>query len=112
MHDNRAVGKMLSYVPDDARQQIEMTAYVSKGAEDTWQKVLDGTLRGFSIGLYNVKYKAGTNPRVITSYDLGEVSLVDCPANPQAMISLIKAEKRNLIDRYLRRLRLLELTGV
>ena len=24
--------------------------YVSKGAPDTWEKVLDGTLTGFSIG--------------------------------------------------------------
>ena len=58
MHGSNAVGKMISFKPEtyyDAKAQefyngVYVDAYVSKGAQDTWEKVLDGTLTGFSIG--------------------------------------------------------------
>lgn len=55
-------------------------------------KVKTGVLKGFSIGGVATK----TDPmdkRVITELDLNEISLVDKPANPQAIISLWKAAK-------------------
>ena len=58
MHGPSAVGKMLSFRPEsfydpktgDFYNGIYVDVYVSKGAQDTWEKVLDGTLSGFSIG--------------------------------------------------------------
>lgn len=103
MHGPKAVGKALSYkavsvVGDDGQpyQGIEVEAYVSKGAEDTWQKVLDGTLTGFSIGgmVQQVKPEYHSTMkkmiRRIMKYSLGELSLVDNPCNPAAQISVVK----------------------
>jgi hypothetical protein len=59
MHDDKkAVGKLVSFKEDSFYDQetgkfykgIYVSAYVSKGAQDTWEKVLDKTLTGFSIG--------------------------------------------------------------
>ena len=58
MHQSIAVGKVLSftqeefYDPETTKMYsgVYVTAYVSTGAQDTWEKVLDGTLSGFSIG--------------------------------------------------------------
>ena len=77
---------------------IYATAYVSKGAPDTWEKVLDGTLSGFSIGgsITDQETKfvrdAGENGktiRFIKAYDLIELSLVDNPANQLANLDSI-----------------------
>ena len=58
MHGSNAVGKMVSFKPetfyDPATKEfyngVYVDAYISKGAQDTWEKILDGTLAGFSIG--------------------------------------------------------------
>ena len=58
MHQPVAVGKIVSFKPetyyDPASKEfyngVYVDAYISKGAQDTWEKVLDGTLAGFSIG--------------------------------------------------------------
>ncbi len=81
-------------------------AYISKGAQDTWEKVLDGTLSGFSIGgsikdsesIYNTDMDKAV--RVIKDYDLHELSLVDNPANQFANIVSIEklADGQNKID--------------
>ena len=102
MHAPIAVGKVLSFHPEDYLDKesgktykgIYVQAYVSKGAQDTWEKVLDGTMTGFSIGGNIVD--AGVMPgdkddhRVIKEYDLMELSLVDSPANPLASIFSIQ----------------------
>lgn len=97
MHDKfKAVGKLVNF-----RQQeffgedgsphtgIWVDVYISKGAEDTWQKVLDGTLSGFSV--YGPISEEGIKKqyvpdsdkmvRFITDYSLLELSLVDNPGN-------------------------------
>src|SRR6266542_1701435 len=78
---------------------IYASAYVSKGAEATWEKVLDGTLTGFSIGGDILEQESRFVPdmnktiRFVKDYDLVELSLVDNPANPLANIfSITKAE--------------------
>jgi len=78
---------------------VYVSAYVSKGAQDTWEKVLDGTLTGFSIGGNIKKFddefddKMDKTIRVIKEYDLHELSLVDNPANQFAnVISIEKGE--------------------
>src|SRR5579885_403033 len=50
-HDpKKAVGTAIAVQPQDADQSIWVGVRVSKGAPDTWEKVKDGTLKGFSIG--------------------------------------------------------------
>ena len=105
MHQPLAVGKAVGHRPVEVNhggtiyRGIEVSAYISKGAEDTWQKVLDGTLGAFSIGGRILERKEdetrkfrGQPVSVVTKYELGELSLVDNPANPVANITLIKAD--------------------
>ena len=104
MHQPTAVGKMVSFKEDryfdpESKKFYEgvyVSAYVSKGAQDTWEKVLDGTLSGFSIGGKMNKWdeayddKMDKTIRVIKDYDLVELSLVDNPANQFANIMSIE----------------------
>ena len=102
MHEPKAVGKAISWTPDEEHRGIRVKAHISKGAEDTWQKIKDGTLKAFSIGGQTVhkvsqvvKDMDGTggqrNVTRITKYKLTELSLVDNPANPHATIELVKS---------------------
>ena len=112
MHQPKAVGKMVSFKEDkyfDPETKkfysgIYVSAYVSKGAQDTWEKVLDGTYSGFSIGgrmnewddAYNEKMDSSI--RIIKDYDLMELSLVDTPANQFAnIISIEKVDGVNTL---------------
>lgn len=104
MHQPLAVGRMVDFREDefyDTQAQkfyrgIFVTARVSEGAEDTWKKVLDGTLTGFSIGGEINKAsnefvkEAGRTVRFIEDYDLVELSLVDNPANQLANVDSIR----------------------
>jgi uncharacterized protein YoxC len=107
MHQPTAVGKVVSFKEDryfDPQTKkfysgVYVSAYISKGAQDTWEKVLDGTLTGFSIGGNIKKFddefddKMEKTIRVIKEYDLHELSLVDNPANQFAnVISIEKGE--------------------
>jgi hypothetical protein len=108
MHQPIAVGKVVSFKQQDfydAKTKknysgVFVDVYVSKGAQDTWEKVLDGTLSGFSIGGSVNKSdvvldKDGSDGpvRVIQDYDLTELSLVDNPANQFANVfSIQKAD--------------------
>lgn len=107
MHKMEAVGKAIdwrpeTYVDEETGNEYEgiwVEAKISKGAEDTWQKVLDGTLAGFSVGgatqeKERVLVKVGDSNRQawkITKYRLTELSLVDNPCNKLATLSLIKS---------------------
>jgi hypothetical protein len=104
MHQPIAVGKIVSFKEDKYFDEdtnkfyngIYVSAYVSKGAQDTWEKVLDGTLTGFSIGgnidksddVYNSELDKAC--RVIKEYTLSELSLVDNPANQFANVLSIQ----------------------
>jgi hypothetical protein len=95
MHTPLAVGKLVSFRPETYYDPISKSfyngvyvdVYVSKGAQDTWEKVLDGTLSGFSIGGKitvadnEVNKSNGEQVRFIKEYDLIELSIVDSPAN-------------------------------
>jgi hypothetical protein len=99
-HTPLAVGKVVSFKQDKFFNKEEgkfyngmyVDVYVSKGAEDTWHKVNEGILTGFSIGgsikdSENVYNKSMDREiRVIKEYDLFELSLVDNPANPASTI--------------------------
>jgi hypothetical protein len=100
MHQPLAVGKLVSFKQDryfDPSTKkfyngVFVSAYISKGAQDTWEKVLDGTLSSFSIGGNIHKWDDAIDEttqkaiRIIKDYDLFELSLVDSPANQLANI--------------------------
>ena len=110
MHQPVAVGKMVSFKEDkyfdpETKKMysgIYVSTYISKGAQDTWEKVLDGTLSGFSIGGKMNKFDTAYNEevskkvRIIKDYDLMELSLVDTPANQFA--SILSVEKVDGVD--------------
>lgn len=104
MHKNEAVGRMVAYKPDNyfdpetgqMYKGIYVTAYVSKGAPNTWEKVLDGTLSAFSIKgpirESEMDFSKSDRPlRIVKDYDLEELSLVDSGGNQLAnVVSITK----------------------
>jgi len=108
MHQPTAVGKVVSFKEDryfDPQTKkfysgVYVSAYVSKGAQDTWEKVLDGTLTGFSIGGNITKSMDSYDEeldkaiRIVKEYELHELSLVDNPANQFA--NVVSIEKGQL----------------
>ena len=113
MHQSIAVGKVVNFrqekffdkSTDRLYNGVYVDAYISKGAQDTWEKVLDGTLSGFSIGgiikdsenAYDEK--VAKTIRVVKDYELNELSLVDNPANQFAnVVSIQKINKDAQID--------------
>jgi hypothetical protein len=116
MHQPSAVGKIVSFKEDKYFDPgtkkfysgVYVSAYVSKGAQDAWEKVLDGTYSGFSIGgnikKFDDEYNEGMDKavRIIKEYELHELSLVDNPANQFANIfSIEKVNGETTIDGYL-----------
>ena len=111
MHGPNAVGKMVSFKPetfyDPATKEfysgVYVDAYISKGAQDTWEKILDGTLQGFSIGgkiidsENEVNKSTGKPVRFIKEYALMELSVVDSPANELCNILSIQKANGSLI---------------
>jgi hypothetical protein len=106
MHQPVPAGKLVNFREDsyyDPQTQkfyegIYVDVYVSKGAPQVWEMVLDGTLTGFSIGgqITDAENKflkdVGGTVRVIKAYDLIELSLVDSPANQLCdVVSITKA---------------------
>jgi hypothetical protein len=110
MHQPIAVGKMLSFKEDkyfDPETKkfysgVYVSTYISKGAQDAWEKVIDGTYTGFSIGGKMNKWddaydeKVESKIRIIKEYDLVELSLVDNPANQFA--SILSVQKVDGVD--------------
>jgi hypothetical protein len=117
MHAPIAVGKAIKYEPikitgSDGQQYnaMRVEAYISKGAQDTWEKILDGTLRAFSIGgkilekyVDTEKIYMGKPVKRIKKYMLGELSVVDNPANPASVIDIVKFDNhQNELDYILK----------
>ena len=110
MHQPVAVGKMINFKeekyfdPETKKfyKGVYVSTYISKGAQDAWEKVLDGTYTGFSIGGRMNKWddaydeKLDKTIRIIKEYDLVELSLVDSPANQFA--SIMSVEKVDGVD--------------
>lgn len=109
MHNkSSAVGKVVNfsqkdYIGEDGRTYtgIYVDVYVSKGAQDTWEKVLDGTLSAFSIygpiaeDAIVKQYIADDDrmARIINKYSLIELSLVDNPGNE--LCNVMSVQKAN-----------------
>ena len=112
MHMPIAVGKVIDFKDEDYYDKetnkvyrgIYVDVYISKGSEDTWQKILDNTLTGFSIGGSINEDEIVYDPvaekavRVIKSYELTELSLVDNPANQLANIVSISKSAEGALE--------------
>jgi hypothetical protein len=101
-HDiKKAVGKRVDYEFNDEEKGVYLTARVSRGAPDTWQKVMDDVLCDFSVNVIpSVEY--GNDPRrwpkkefngkmypYLPEYDYAEISLVDSGSAPGAQFTPI-----------------------
>lgn len=89
MHQPMAAGTALSASVDDAGK-TEFSCHVVDPVAVL--KVETGTYKGFSIGGKVTKRNA-TDKTIIEGLNLVEVSLVDRPANPEALFTMYKAEK-------------------
>jgi Caudovirus prohead serine protease len=111
LHERKAAGKLISFgveqyfdkISNKIYDGIFVRAYISKGAPDTWEKVMDGTLNGFSIGgsiteSEDTIDEKGNMVRVIKDYELSELSLVDNPANTLANIMSIEKSHEHFSD--------------
>ena len=90
MHQAIAAGKALAVSVDESGI-THLTAHVVDAG--SVKKVETGVLQGFSIG--GTVAPGGRNkddPKVIEAIKLTEISLVDRPANPDALITLVKLD--------------------
>lgn len=89
MHKASAVGVVKEYNLDDP-QGIMIGAKIVDDA--AWEKVKEGVYKGFSIGGSKIPggYDASTN--TINGLKLTEISLVDRPSNPGALITMFKVD--------------------
>jgi Caudovirus prohead serine protease len=84
-----------------AAGKVTKAALTSKGLyitakvvdDDAWKKVKEGVLSGFSVG-GKVTGRDPNNSKIITGIRLDEISLVDRPQNPDAVIDVIKAARK------------------
>jgi hypothetical protein len=92
MHNPVAAGKLVEFKPDGARKGFWVGAKVVD--EQSWQKVEDGVLTGFSVGGdYGKVWRDRMNPRLERYTALpSEVSLVDAPCVPSATFQMVKAD--------------------
>lgn len=111
MHDGKkAVGKAFDAQFDDVNKSITVGSYISRSAdgENTWIKVQEGVLTGYSVGgqvnktiVDKAKDAVSGVERTInrvTDWDMSELSLVDNPANPEAQIVMVKSKDGESID--------------
>jgi hypothetical protein len=88
MHQPIAAGTAIACeVQEDGRTYLEALVVDAESC----RKVKAGVLKGFSIG-GKVTKRNGKNKKVIEGIKLVEISLVDRPANPEAIIGLVKME--------------------
>lgn len=63
--------------------------------DDAWNKVKEGVYKGFSIG-GSCTGRDTVNKKIITGVRLSEISLVDRPANPDAVFEIWKGDGMNM----------------
>ena len=85
MHQPSAVGVATEAAVDD--KGLYLGAKIVD--DDAWQKVVEGVYKGFSIG-GSVTARDAADRRLITALRLTEISVVDRPANPEAVFDCWK----------------------
>ena len=87
MHQPSAVGVAMTAEHDD--KGLKLRAKIVDPL--AWEKVKAGVYKGFSIG-GRVTNRDKVNKSIITGLHLTEISLVDRPANPEALFDVWKAD--------------------
>jgi len=95
MHQPIAAGKAIECTVDDAGV-THISAHIVD--IDSCKKVEAGVLQGFSIGGRATK-RSSDNAKVIEGLKLSEISLVDRPANPDALITLFKMDVAEPVEK-------------
>lgn len=91
MHQPSAVGKAKSAQID--KKGLFLSAKIVD--DNAWKKVQEGVYNGFSIGGRKVMTMANRIKKLL----LSEISIVDRPANPEALFTLVKFDKAgNAVD--------------
>lgn len=92
MHQPIAAGKLIDIQFNDDEKAIDIGTYVSDDNE--WQKVLDGTYTGFSVGGDYAKRWMDMQKAGVTRFTAAphEISLVDAPAVSTAVFELVKLD--------------------
>jgi phage head maturation protease len=93
MHQNSAVGIAVGAEMDE--KGLRLDAHIVD--ENAWKKVKAKVYKGFSIG-GRATARDPDNRAKITGLDLTEISLVDRPANPEALIDIFKLDDGNTTD--------------
>ena len=93
MHAAKAVGRLEGWLPDEEAQSVPIEVYLSESTDgnDALTKVKEGILRGFSLGGNALASHRENGVNIIDKLEIVEISLVDVPANPHAVISVVKA---------------------
>lgn len=89
MHTTKAAGKLTQLNFNDDAKAIEVCAKVVD--EDSWNKVKEGVLTGFSIGGSYAKRWRDEQDNTRFTAQPAEISLVDNPCVPTATFQVIKA---------------------
>ena len=87
MHQPSAVGVATEAEMDE--RGLYLAAHIVDPT--AWEKVTSGVYKGFSIG-GSVVERDRAQKHVITGVKLSEISLVDRPANPEAVFTMYKAD--------------------
>jgi hypothetical protein len=104
-HDpKKAVGSKVDYFPNEELRLVDLHSRVSRGAQDTWLKVEDNVLTGYSLSVipdaefgndtkrWPRKEYQGKEYPYLPRYSIAEVSLVDNPACPGCDIAIVRAD--------------------
>ena len=88
MHQPSAVGVVKEHSFDN--NGVMIGAHIVDDA--AWAKVVNGVYKGFSIGGKRLPGGYDALTKTVNAMKLTEISLVDRPANPEAMITMWKAD--------------------
>lgn len=96
-HTSKAIGKVIKLLFDDAAKAIRVGVKILD--KEAWDKVVEGVFTGFSIGgRYGDRWPDPLNKNYIRYEAIPtELSLVDLPCIPGAVIEMIKADGRRVI---------------
>lgn len=93
MHDKRAAGKVVAWTPDDDKREIELSTLIV--GKDPVRKCRERIYTGFSHGVKlnkpgRTEKRGGKSITVYDDFDVVEVSLVDSPSNPAAVLTMVR----------------------
>ena len=96
-HTSKAVGKVIKLLFDDAAKAIRVGVKVVDG--EAWKKVIEGVFTGFSVGgVYGKRWPDPINEGYVRYEAIpSEISLVDLPCIPGAVIEMVKSDGSHFI---------------